>query len=84
MVDIEVEFTTEEYEVVKEAASLTGETIEEFVLRSLYKAVEDFVAPCVNCGADVHITQQGLRHKRSKAFHCDLDDESSLVAQVNP
>ena len=36
---------------------------------------------CLNCGAEVEESHEGLKHKRSRAFHCDLDDPDSLVAE---
>ena len=37
---------------------------------------------CLNCGAEVEEVDDLLRHKRSHAIACDLDDPSSLNAEI--
>ena len=38
---------------------------------------------CRNCGAEIEECDAKLRHKRTNAFHCDLDDPDSLVAEAS-
>jgi hypothetical protein len=47
----------------------------------LVSAMEVTMKVCLNCGAEVEESYEGLKHKRSRAFHCDLDDPDSLLAE---
>lgn len=39
---------------------------------------------CVNCGAEATRDRDGVvKHERTRARACDLDDEFSLVAEIN-
>jgi len=41
MADIEVDFTDEEYALIKEAADRNGETVQEFCERAVARFIED-------------------------------------------
>jgi hypothetical protein len=39
---------------------------------------------CINCGAKASRDPHGIvRHTRTHARHCDLDDDTSLEAEIN-
>jgi len=39
---------------------------------------------CLNCGAEAIRDHEGIvKHQRTHARHCDLDDEGSLEAKID-
>jgi hypothetical protein len=82
MADIEVEFTDEEYAQIEQAAKSLGMTIEDYVDHALREVIKRIIRKCQNCGADAMDTKDGVKHLRSHAKSCDLDDPSSLVATI--
>lgn len=82
MADIEVEFTDEEYAQIEQAAKTLNMTIEDYVDHALREAIKRIVKRCQNCGADALDTKEGVKHLRSHAKSCNLDDPDSLVATI--
>lgn len=80
MAEIELEFTDEEYDLIDKASKSLGLTIEDYIAKTIREFVERLTKACKNCGALAIATHEGVRHLRSRAFHCDLDDEDSLTA----
>ena len=80
MADLEIQLTEEEYELVSKAAQTVGETIEDFCLTALKIALAKRFGNCRNCGASAIKTSEGVKHFRSRAMSCDLDDPDSLTA----
>ena len=76
----EIQLTDAEYELVSKAAERVGETIEDFCLTAIKISLAKRFGNCRNCGASVITTAEGVKHFRSRAMSCDLDDPDSLTA----
>jgi hypothetical protein len=75
-----VEVSDEDYAIIKRSADAEGITPDEWASNAVRQYLQRFIHPCVNCGADSFKVGGEIKHLRSKAIACDLDDPSSLNA----